>query len=1052
MAHYAAATIGGLVEWLLKHRSATLVGLAIASPLLSQPTNAATGGHESANSSGFPQAYPSHGELQALEEARSSTVTHPTFSQIPQFSPYPKDSLQLAQAITPASDGTGTVVEQTGNTFDVTGGTQAGANLFHSFEQFGLEAGQTANIISNPDIANVLGRVVGGDPSVINGLLQVTGGNSNLFLVNPAGIIFGPDSSVLVPGAFTATTANAIQIDDFWFNALGSNDYANLISTPSSFAFTSGEPAAVISAGSLSGESVTLLGGFVVNTGTIQTPGGNITVASVPGENLVSITQGGSLLSLELPIEVQDTLNSGSPALTALDIPTLLSGGNVPQNLGMVVEDGAVKLVSTNTLISTDAGTTIVSGTLDASNNEGIGGGIDVLGNRVALLDATLQASGSDGGGTVRIGGDYQGQGTVPNAEQTHINAGSTISANALTAGNGGNVIVWADNLTRFYGTISAQGGSSSGNGGFAEVSGRQNLVFAGTADLSAANGESGVLLLDPKTIRIANEPSSEEVEGNLPDIFATDFPGDEVTINAATLTSQIGNIILEATDDIIIQNGLSLNFAPCALSPCSSISFQADANNDGTGSFLMDRTQSITALGRDIKITGAGITAGAITAGSVELTPNFEDVTAGDITAGDINANGNVIIQASSQGSSISTGDITASGRIELNANQNIFTDTIFNKIFGGSSSDFESFGVYLNASIGDIKVLGIDTEPGIIVANAGGLFQATGVVGYVGKSFIPDTTLPQINIDDNNPQAAAIRNFLISQGLLKIDESFSLNEEYFNPDGSVFISVETNDNGTPISVEVVPKSAASDPGYYSLVKLINIDDNGARSIYLDISRTPVSVVARTDAISSPRIEISHAGVSLEAIDPDSNSNSIKISGNGNGNSQFIAGPQTITRPNNVGGEMAFQAYIERGNVLAISAVDYFPLEFGSTNFPSTVSGSAGIIIIGLGSNGFVGANLQGIEYEPPAPPTVPPVLPPTEPLPPTVQRSPLLLNNIENLTLRSQNEVSQNTSEGEVKPKDGICDMFVSTEVLSVNEVAPEECQSPSTPENQN
>jgi filamentous hemagglutinin family protein len=71
------------------------------------------------------------------------------------------------------------VVTQTNNTFDITGGTQAGSKLFHSFEQLGLDMNQVANIFSDPNanISDILGRVVGGNASVINGSLQVTGGN-----------------------------------------------------------------------------------------------------------------------------------------------------------------------------------------------------------------------------------------------------------------------------------------------------------------------------------------------------------------------------------------------------------------------------------------------------------------------------------------------------------------------------------------------------------------------------------------------------------------------------------------------------------------------------------------------------------------------------------------------------------------------------------------------------------------------------------------------------------------------------------------------------------
>nr|RNJ67960.1 MAG: filamentous hemagglutinin N-terminal domain-containing protein [Leptolyngbya sp. IPPAS B-1204] len=108
-----------------------------------------------------------------------------------------------AQRITPARDGTGTVVNRQGNRIDISGGTRSrdNANLFHSFEQFGLSREQIANFLSRPDIRNILGRVVGGDASVINGLIRVTGGNSNLYLMNPAGIVFGPNARLDVPAA-----------------------------------------------------------------------------------------------------------------------------------------------------------------------------------------------------------------------------------------------------------------------------------------------------------------------------------------------------------------------------------------------------------------------------------------------------------------------------------------------------------------------------------------------------------------------------------------------------------------------------------------------------------------------------------------------------------------------------------------------------------------------------------------------------------------------------------------------------------------------------------
>ena len=110
--------------------------------------------------------------------------------------------------ITP--NGLRTEVNQTGNTIHITGGKRGGNNLFHSFGQFNVQTGETANFWSNPQITNILARVNGGSPSYINGLIQVLGGNSNLFLLNPSGIVFGANAALNVPAAFVASTANRV--------------------------------------------------------------------------------------------------------------------------------------------------------------------------------------------------------------------------------------------------------------------------------------------------------------------------------------------------------------------------------------------------------------------------------------------------------------------------------------------------------------------------------------------------------------------------------------------------------------------------------------------------------------------------------------------------------------------------------------------------------------------------------------------------------------------------------------------------------------------------
>src|SRR5438045_1185799 len=79
------------------------------------------------------------------------------------------------------------------------------------------------------------------------------------------------------------------------------------------------------------------------------------------------------------------------------------------------------------------------------------------------------------------------------------------VQADALENGDGGQIAVWSDDTTRYYGTIFARGGAGGGNGGFVEVSGKQNLNFDGDVNLTAPFGSVGTLLLDPGTITISN-------------------------------------------------------------------------------------------------------------------------------------------------------------------------------------------------------------------------------------------------------------------------------------------------------------------------------------------------------------------------------------------------------------------------------------------------------------------------------------------------------------------------------------------------------------------
>ena len=168
-----------------------------------------------------------------------------------------KTSLVLAQvtpAITPTTGpgNLGTTVTQAGNTYQITGGTRPsnGPNLFHSFGEFGVPTNHLANFLNDTALptSNILGRVTGGNPSNIFGTIQTTGfGSANLFLMNPAGIVFGPNASLNVGGSATFTTADYLRLaDGAKFNAMPGPQDASISSAPvAAFGFLGSNPAAI---------------------------------------------------------------------------------------------------------------------------------------------------------------------------------------------------------------------------------------------------------------------------------------------------------------------------------------------------------------------------------------------------------------------------------------------------------------------------------------------------------------------------------------------------------------------------------------------------------------------------------------------------------------------------------------------------------------------------------------------------------------------------------------------------------------------------------------
>ncbi|KYC41094.1 hypothetical protein WA1_23555 [Scytonema hofmannii PCC 7110] len=372
-------------------------------------------------------------------------------------------------------------VTREGSTFNITGGTQAGSNLFHSFGEFSAPNGGTAFFNNAVDIQNIISRVTGKSISNIDGLIRANG-TANLFLINPNGIIFGQNARLDIGGSFLASTASSLEFSDgFEFNATsgqttslltisapiglqyGRNPGGNILNQSSAFN-SSGDP---VGLQVQSGKTLALVSSEVnLDDGILFAPGGRVELGGLVGEGTVGLNVNGNNLSLSFPDSVARanvSLTNGSE----VDV-TAGGGGNIvvnAQNLNIL---GGSKLLAgigeSLGLVGSVAGDITLNATgaikieqssriennvnLDATGN---GGSINIQGRSLSMTDgARLRAStvGQGSAGSISIHVEDE----VSLSSQSYIDS----SANYLAMGNGGNIQIKAGSLTMSEAQLSA--------------------------------------------------------------------------------------------------------------------------------------------------------------------------------------------------------------------------------------------------------------------------------------------------------------------------------------------------------------------------------------------------------------------------------------------------------------------------------------------------------------------------------------------------------------------------------------------------------------------
>ncbi|MCR8827335.1 two-partner secretion domain-containing protein [Pseudosulfitobacter koreensis] len=448
--------------------------------------------------------------------------------------------------------GSASIATQTPLTMTITQDTDRAVVNWNSFS-----IGKDAHVdIRQPDRNSaILNRVTGSTTSEIHGRLTA---NGEVHLVNPNGIFIGKDGTVDA-GSFAASTLN---VSDDDFNA-GRLRYEG-----------TGSSATVENAGRVvigRGGYAALIGGKVRNSGIVTVPYGRIGFAA--GERVVLDVSGDQFLQVALPSDIEDDGealidNSGTASATGgiveMRAATARDAARNAINLSGVAEATSVSMRGgTITLGGGNGGSVRVTGkvstrskptpagivvTQSARPPQARGGDVTITGATIALDGAQIDASGTGGGGTIKIGGDFKGQGILPRAETVFGDAQTLITADALEQGDGGRIVIWSDEYTEFAGRLSARGGAEGGDGGFVEVSSKLTLNYSGRADGRAPLGKWGILLLDPTDIVI--NPGGDIGDGLSEVGLENNLSTMNVALNTTGGSSEAGNITINADID----------------------------------------------------------------------------------------------------------------------------------------------------------------------------------------------------------------------------------------------------------------------------------------------------------------------------------------------------------------------------------------------------------------------------------------------------------------------------------------------------------------------
>jgi len=624
-------------------------------------------------------------------------------------------------------------------------------NAILNFSQFDIALGSTVNFLQPSVASRELDHINSGTPSLVNGSIV---SNGTVYLVNPAGVVFGPGAVVDVNGIYVAGSHMADQ--DF----LNKADHFSGIS------------GVISNSGQIHANQVYLIGSQVINQGSIVAPRGM--VAMLAGSDVLVSQQGSHVTARVVPVAAPSAnVNSSQTDLRTSG----LAAGDV-YSLA-IRHTGSIQ--AANVLINGGKGQVQVSGSIDASSNVAgtTGGTVAITGGQVTLISAEINVDGPAGGGTVNIGGDAHGGGDLAHADSVSLDSATIINADATSNGPGGSITLWSDADTSSSATLTARGGPLGGNGGMIETSG-EYVQVTNAPDASASNGSPGTWLLDPLNVEITNAANDSSLTGTAPatnttspvpngTIEAALLLGENVLIttnltgtDAGTLTQDTLALIsvaltssatlqLQANSDMLLHGGIS------SAGSTATLNVELDQFSSAAESAVTIDTNPISINGT-LKIVGGNVTLASgigITAASVQISTGT--VATQTLTTGTISISGSIVTGGGTfvaGGTSFTTnpgGTINTTGTTTGEVDINPTGPTSI-----GAAITTGGAGVYIDYS----KTTGaaangtITTSAAIITG--GGVFAAGGTsfTSSAGGTINPTgATNGEVDIDPNGP-----------------------------------------------------------------------------------------------------------------------------------------------------------------------------------------------------------------------------------------------------------------------------------------------------------